>query len=247
MALLLGWARAQEPVPEPVPETEVPPASEEVVVWGRLAVDKARDALVQQFEGLGYRVVRRRDGRTIFRGQDGKITLLPSGELVFGAAPPRFVDQPPESYTKDPRYEDLDPDPMVQGAGVSVAFPGGPKLQTRRDEILRETRDELDAYVAVMRRTAFEEMLQALPERLDLLWKEGVPLEPGDAVLPTPEARRRAVLEHWATRVETPEGQRTCAAIEAWLSSVIEASQTPITEAERQEFEPRRKDGRELP
>jgi hypothetical protein len=251
--LALGLARAQETVPEPVPAEPVPaepvPAepAEEVVVWGRLAVDKARDAVVKQFEGLGYEVARRKDGRVIFRGKDGKITLLPSGDLVFGAAPPRLVDQPAESYTQDPRYEDLEPGPMAPGPGVSVALPGGEKVQGRRDEILRETRDELDAYTAVVRRTAFEEMLQALPDRLDRLWTDGVPLDPNAAVLPTPEARRRAVLEHWATRTDTPEGRRTCAALEAWLSSVVQSSEAPITDAERQEFEARRKDGRELP
>jgi hypothetical protein len=239
-----GLARAQEPEPEPVPPQE---PSEEVVVWGRLAIDKARDELAKQLEELGYRVVRRQDGRTIFRGPDGKITLLSSGELVFGAAPPKIVDPPPESYTKDPRYEDLDPDPMMQGGGVSVAFPGGPKVQTRRDKILHETRDELDAYVAVVRRTAFEEMLQALPEQLDRLWKEGIPLDPNAPSLPTPEARRRSVLEFWATRTETTEGRRTCAAVEAWLASVVQASEAPITEAEREEFEAKRKDGRALP
>lgn len=214
-------------------------------MWGELAIARARDDIAQQMETLGYRIVRKQDGRIIFRGPR-KVTLLPSGTLLFSAAGPRLIEAPPESTTRDPRYESLDPGPMT-GGGLTITAPGGRKAEVERVRVLDETRDEIENYIAILRRTAFEEMLAALPERLDRLWTEGVPLAPNAPALPTPEARRRAVLDLWATRTETPEGRRAAAAIEAWLSSTVQTSETPITDAERAEFEARRSDARTLP
>ena len=215
---------------------------------GDLAVKKARDEVVRQIEGLGYRRVRRKGDDFVFRGPAGKVTFRDDGVLAFGKTLVRFVAPPPAHGMPDVRRAiPGEMTPMEGGAGPWVQLgTSRTKMDPVREEVLAATRDAVDAYLAVVRRTAFEEALQRLPDRLDRLWQEGVPLS-GDDPLPTPDARRRAVLEHWATRTETPEGTRAAAAVEAWLRAVVQPSDHPITEAERAEFGPRRSDGRELP
>ena len=246
---MIGWwaiAAAQDvSVPEPPP-----PQPYEITVWGDSAVDKARDTIVHEIEALGYRVVRRRDGETVFRPRErwkGRITFLDDGTFTWGRPVVGFTPMPPAVYTDDPRYQSLDPDdPMITGAGPTVwILPSRARLETARVEVLDETRDEVDAYLAIKRRTVFEQSLLNLPDRLDALWTTGAPLEPGPP-LATPEARRRAVLEFWATRADTPEGDRTSEAVEDWLGAVVETGPAPITPEERAEFSARRPD-RQLP
>lgn len=236
LSLLVLPIYAQDPAPPP---------TEEIVVWGDLAIAKARDGITRQMEDLGYRVARKQDGRIVFRGPN-KVTLLPSGALLFAASGPRLVETPPEGYSRDPRYQSIDPGPM-SGGGLSVAMPGGRKVDAQQTKVLDETRDEIEAYISVVRRTEFENMLAQLPDRLDRLWSDGTPIDPNKPALATPAERRRVALELWATRTETPEGQRAAAAIEAWLSAVVQSSPDPITDAERSEFNARRTDGRTLP
>jgi hypothetical protein len=248
----------------------------EITVWGDLAVDKARDAVVRDIEGHGYRVVRRKDGDTVFQGRPawkGRVTLSEEGVLTFARPVVGFSTTPPELYTQDPLYEDVSrPDPLgiepatcsgtvrfdettdpdcVDGAAmlpIKATFwlaPSKTKLQTGWDQLARDVEPEVEQYLAIKRRTVFEEKLAVLPDALDALWKDGVPLEPGPT-LPTAEARRRAVLEFWASRTDTPEGNRTAEVAEDWLRAVVQSGSTPITPEERAEFAPRQAN-RELP
>lgn len=272
---MIGWwaiAAAQDlAVPEPPP-----PVPYEITVWGDLAVDKARDTIVREIESHGYTVARRKNGDTVFRGHPrwrGNVTLSDDGTLAFSRPILGFSAPPPQLYTQDPLYQDVTrPDPLsiepacnsstwyesrelseqsaaCVGVGpVKATFwlaPSMRKLQTGRDQLLADTRDEVDEYLAIKRRTVFEQSLLDLPDRLDALWATGAPLDPGPPLL-TPEARRRAVLEFWATRADTPEGERTSEAVEDWLGAVVESGPTPITPEERAEFSARRPD-RQLP
>lgn len=254
MIWLVTIAFAQEPA------SPADPVPYEVTVWGDLAVKQARDDIVSAIEGHGYRVVRRSDGETVFRGRPrwrGKITLSDEGALTFDQPLVVLAPTPAEQYTQDPRYEDVStPDPMLTepaGSGASygpvpvltVQLPSERKLQAGRDEIARDVEDEIEAFLAIKRRTTFEGGLLGLPDRLDALWETGAPLA-GGSPLATPEARRRAVLEFWATRTDTPEGRRTAEAVEDWLAAVVEAGPDPIPAEERAEFAARRPD-RQLP
>ncbi len=187
---LVGLAWAQDP-----DEADI-----EITVWGDLAIRKARDEVVSEDEALGWRADRQ-DGRTVFKGPKawmGAAILYDDGTVDFRAPVLSFAPRPTEDYTYDPRREtpnvgpnDLDP---VVGAGPTVQLGASRrKLEPARTELLRAISDELVAYRGVLQRTAFEERLLALPDRLDALWKAGVPLETGPP-LPTSEARRQAVL-----------------------------------------------------
>jgi hypothetical protein len=239
-------AEPAEPA-EPVPAE--PQADVEITVWGRLAIQQARDEVVDQIEELGYREVRRRNGETMFRGRYAKVTFFDDGRLQIGrvvaglAPPPREVTEPPPRPGLPQRTA-----PMETGAGPWFwALPSKAKIDPLREEILQATRDEVQAYVEVMRRTALEEMLQGLPDRLDRLWTEGAPLSGQGAPIEGMDARREAGLAFWASRTDTVEGRRAAEVVESWLSAVVQASEHPITAEERAKFEAQAPPGRTLP
>ena len=98
-------------------------------------------------------------------------------------------------------------------------------------KVLDGTVDEIRTYREVVQRTAGEDIMYLLPGRLDALWREGAPLD-GVSTLPTPRSRRVHALEYWATRSETPTGERVRDAIEQWFVEVVQTSDAPITAAE---------------
>jgi hypothetical protein len=235
---VIGAAFAQDPPSEPAV------VSEEIIVTGQLAIDRARDAVVRQFEALGFRADRRGDGSIVFRGGSTLVrraTLAPDGTLSFGRPVAGLAESPPAPPVMggDPRMA-----PTAGGGATVFLFPGDRKVEAAQQRIRDETRDEIDTLVTIQRNTAQEQRLDRLPDRLDRLWTDGIPLE-GGTVLDTPEARRRVVLTEWATRADTPEGREVQRTIEAWLAAVVQPSDDPITDAERAEFEARA--GRPLP
>ncbi len=229
-----------------------PDADEEIVVFGQLAIAKAHDAIVRDLESLGYQA-RRKDGQVVFRPPDswmGKAILHDDGRLTF-TKPIVALQGAVYQGTLSTEVEDnlnVNRDGATGTGGASFALaPSDRKLEGVRQRVANAIQPELDAYVAVVRRTAIEESLLALPDRLDATWTGGTPLDGGSVQLTTPEARRHAILEMWATRTDTSEGRRTCGAIEAWLSATVQESEHPITEDERSAYQERRSDGRMLP
>jgi hypothetical protein len=243
-----GWAAAQEP-----PAPEASEASEEVVVWGELAKEKARDALVARMAALGWREVERNEDEIRFRADrawKGTATFHSDGAFTFTRPVAGLQGKPASEYdtplVSGPTLHQEEQ--MTLGAGPTFwLLPSSRKLATVRDDLVDGTHTEVEAFLAVSRRTTLENELVVLPDRLDALWAKGTPITGAGPVLPTQDARRRAVLEFWATRTDTPEGERVAEAVEAWLAAVVQSSQTPITEAERAEFDARRTDGRKLP
>lgn len=265
-------ALAQDPEPEPAPaEAEVAEAAEvapadpaeaevddgvdaedddvdaEMTVFGDLAIKRASDDLIQKMESLGYRT--KRDGdRIVFRPPLGWM-----GAAIFEGGQFRFrrslagLTGPDDSVNME-LFRRLDPttDP-VEGYGLRVwLLPKAKKVEPLQAEVIEAIQPELSRYNAVVAATALQQKLFALPERLDAVWTSGTPLV-GTAPLETPEARRRHVLEFWSSRASTPEGRQEARAVGDWLSAVVQTSDTPITDAERVEYERHRDDGLTLP
>jgi hypothetical protein len=251
--LLTTWAFAQGAPPAPTPPPA--PTDEEIVVYGQLAIDKARDAIVAQMEGLGYRPVDRGDN-IVFRPPKswmGKAILHDDGRITFTR--PLLALQGAEymgSLSRDLEENvNVSRDGATGAGGVAVTVvPEKKKLETVRLRVEQAVQDELDHYVTVVRGTALQELLATLPDRLDATWTTGAPIQASAvprAPLDTPEARRQAILEFWASRTDTDAGHKVCKAVEAWMSATIQESEHPITDEERARYEARRSDGRTLP
>ncbi len=245
IALVLA-AAAQEP---PV-DGETGPM--EVVVWGELAIDRARDELVKEIQALGYTLARR-DGDAVVlkppRAWMGKVRVSADGTLDFGRPLIGVGTLPDEAWVDDPRHgtDDLRTPEVEAGAGVTLTGPPSKaKLDTVRARVLQETREERANLRAVMARTQIEAIADGVPARLDATWTAGEPLEPGAPILASADERRAAILEFWATRAETPEGRRVLDAVDAWIGQVLWPA-APPTEEELARWDARRSDGRKLP
>lgn len=235
-----------------VPLAEAVPAME-ITVWGRLAIDQAEDAVVREMEALGYRTVRKGD-RIVFKPPRAWMgaAVWQDGALTFRRPVAGFQPAPTYVYEQDLRRQSTAVDPggramvLDQGGAGLWVLPSPKKRRAQRMRVREAVADEMAWYTAVVARTALEELVYALPDRLDAVWEQGNPLE-GGASLPSREARRRHILEYWATRADTPEGQRVCRAVASWLDAVVQESDSPITDGERTEFEARRPDVLRLP
>lgn len=233
MILLVAAALAEEPVvAEPAPADAY-----EIVVVGESAIRAARAELVRDFEGAGWRA-RERGADVVFRPPKpwmGRARLGREGTLVFGrpvvAAGSTRV--PETTYATDLERND------VTGMRAETGFwllPSTRLLERARAEALVAVGPSLQAYRDTYAGSRFDEGLQKLPARLDALWSEGAALGDGPP-LATPGDRRAAVLELWATRADTPEGEAVRRAVEAWLGAVVQASPHPVTAEERRAAE----------
>ena len=167
------------------------PATEEVVVYGQLAIDKARDALVREMERLGWRAIDKGDGVITFRAPAaflGRATFDPGlGTLDF-RRPAAGVTLAPTDAPAAPTTPDPGGMPYAStgysGAGLWL-LPAKHKVDPVWHAVRDATDDELAAYRAVVFETNVRARLDRLPSDLDALWDRGVALDgaPG-AVLP---------------------------------------------------------------
>ncbi|MEQ1565264.1 MAG: hypothetical protein ABMA64_06470 [Myxococcota bacterium] len=226
------------------------PADEEIVVWGQLARERARDAVVHALEDLGYEVVRRDGEQIVLRPPSawtGRATLHEDGTLSFGRPAVGFRSAPPEAFERAAPLAPSEGELQVGGPSFWL-LPSARKRDAANDRVLEAVHGPIVQFEVVSQRTALENQLALLPEQLDALWASGAPLPSGTpGPLATAEDRRRAVLAYWASRTDTAEGTRVAEVVEKWLSNVVQPSGTPITDAERAEYEARRTDGRRLP
>ena len=243
------------PVP-PDPPAEVRAADEpaqepplpEVVVWGRLAVDRARDDLVRRITALGYREVRRRDDEVVLASGDwrGRVVVSPDGALSFTSPIAGFGPMDPSTYAFDPATDRAGPSRTAAqepGAGVTLwILPSPARRADAHRTVFDATGAERVALRAIVERTAQEEWLEALPDRLDRLWTLRDPLAAGALV--APDARRAAVLGYWSSRPDDPFGLRVTEVVESWMLANLPA---PTDAAERARAEAGRADHRSLP
>ncbi|MEN0067246.1 MAG: hypothetical protein AAGA48_34260 [Myxococcota bacterium] len=260
--LLALPALAQDPETEPAPTSDEPAVSTdpdeaeeieaeevdaEMIVYGRLAIDRASDAIIKKMEGLGYEA-RQKGDRIVFRPPLGWMgaAIFEDGIMSFRRSV--MGASPPDDSVNTQLIRTIDPE--VSGTtGYGLRFwvlPSMKKVEPVRAALLEAIGPELSRYNAVVARTALQERLADLPDRLDAVWNSGTPLV-GTATLSTPADRRHHVLDYWASRGSTPEGRLTARAVSDWLEAVVQASAHPITEDERKEYERRRGDGLTLP
>ncbi len=250
------------PDPEPFPTQDEPEptaagddddddADEEIIVYGEFAIAKARDALVQEMDRLGWRSKEKGDGTIKFRGPKGWMGSarfdpeLANLDFQRSAAGFRLATYDEPAYTLPPQPTDpsgvANDAAMPSGAGLWL-LPRKDKLDGVWAEVREATRDELTAYQEIVYATAFEERLQGIAGQLDALWTAGVPLEGSGT--PVPEAgRTQVVVDFWAGRADTKEGLRMTKAVESWISNRLDSVPAEV----QRQAEARRADGRAFP
>lgn len=217
-------ARADEPTAPTTP-------GEEVIVYGQAEIRKRRQELDQRLRNMGYKAVKQEDGKTVYRPE---VVYYPSviidedGYAILKRSPVRFI--PPGKGDSKLRYLWCLP-PFT----VMCIRPGGRiiaprKLTPLKTKVSEAIDPQLDAWVDALAASAMHERLvREIPQTLDATWTTGSPLEPGGEPLPTPEARRDAIVELWASRAQTPEGDAARDVISWFVLYEIQGSPWPVS------------------
>ncbi len=255
LLLLALAARAQDASVAP------PEPAYEVTVWGEAAIRDARSRVIRTFEAQGWRSKDKGD-QVVFKGprvwmgkghldkETGAFTFTRPRVTIAGLKGQQLSASPnlypngstPTEGASMAAQRELGP--PVPTFALQLGFPGKRKVEAKQERLFVDVREELSAYGAVIRETRFRERLAELPDRLDALWRDGVPLESGPPIA-TPDAKRAAILAFWATRSDTPEGEAFTRAVEVWIDATLASA--PITDAEAAAAEAQRSDGRKLP
>jgi hypothetical protein len=198
------------PLPPPADE-----ATEEIVVVAEDS-DARLARIVERLSELGYgEPVKRRNGRLHFPHQGLHrpwVTLHPDGR----------VDVQEDGRVLVKKYPWLEDSPM-EWRIISKR-----KLKERRARVLEAIRGEVAEWRDMLCQEGLEErLLTEIPSVLDGIWHDGIGR--GGSSLPTPAARRRELLEWWATRTCTPEGEAVRTVIARYLATEVQTSEWPVT------------------
>ncbi|MFT4626902.1 MAG: tetratricopeptide (TPR) repeat protein [Myxococcota bacterium] len=208
----LAALRAAQAPPSLADDTEY---AEEVVVWGDRPSDALREAIDAKLQDMGYPAGQVRDGRTVYPSQGDlpALTLHHHGLLDLQEV---MVEVK------------MAVDPATLAPTLKFGRVNRRQMAPRRMAVLEGLRPELRAWRDQLAVEGSEDGLPDLVDRLDALWHDGVPLA-GGAPVSTPEARRAALLDLWASRTCTPAGELVRGAIARYLSLEVDASEHPLT------------------
>ena len=205
-------------------------ANEEIIVYGERDVARKRAILERDLRRLGY-TAHDKDGYTVYRTDapwEASIVLYDQGFMLVKRSPVRF--EPPVQGHSALRYLWCVPPftPLCIRPGGQLI--GKRKLQgdkTRTYDAIKT--DELAWQKALQAQGDHQRINEELPRQLVSTWDSGAPIEQWGPDLPTPDARRAAILDLWATRADTPEGAEARAVIGDFVRFEIQSSDHPAS------------------
>lgn len=215
----------------------------EVIVYGQLLVEQARQELVHELEQEGYALAKDKGDHVVYRHAQpwkGEVLVYDDGWVRVRRQRPHVepVDAPflPEGSPLSWAACAVVPWRCVRIGGWTVS---GRKYQAQQSRVVVAMEDEATVYGDRVADLAVDRAANDLPERLEALWYEGVPLRDGDPVLVTPADRRAALLDYWEERTCTPWGDTMRDAVEAFLRAEVQTSEHPVTVAELADLDAR--------
>lgn len=214
--------------------------SEEVIVYGEVRVEQARRKVEQELAEAGYVEKIERDGKTVYRHPRtymGQMVVDEDGWVVFERQPVQVV-APALPFAEENSAVAwmgcLFWAPACVRAGGQLV--GKRKFRGYEHRVVGRVHDDVEDWSDRIADLAIERKLEVLPAQLEALWADGVPLEPDDPPLPTPEARRQALLAFWGSRTDTVWGEQMRDAVEAFCRAVVQRSDHPFTASELAAF-----------
>ncbi|MCO4744121.1 MAG: hypothetical protein KC912_04995 [Proteobacteria bacterium] len=245
----LGLAWAQE-APEPVEPTPAEQgAPNEIVVWGDLAVERARQEVIADFASEGYTDIIQRDNYVLLRSPaawKGEIRVYDDGWVDMRRQPVRFAaPKTPWAPAGSPGAWAsciLYPFACVKTGGQLVSKR---KLQAQKGRTLTVAEPSIDGYGDRVADRETERTVNDLPDQLEALWLRGEPIM-GEAILETPADRRAALLEYWDSRTDTVWGDVVRNGVEAFIRAEVQSSMHPFSAEEIARFNDARQASREL-
>lgn len=251
---MIGWsigvAWAQEappPEPEPAPvaaPAPAPPAdaATEIVVYGELRVEQARQQVIVTLEDLGYASsVRDRGNYTVYRHEDpymGEVLVHDDGWIRVKRQPLRVEGRQMPWAKRDTPVAWAGcliwPWLCLRVDGALLSHRKWLGVSSRTVEVLDPKTRTWGDRVADL---AVDRKIDTLPSVLDALWNEGVPLDGSEVRLVTWDEKKQAVLRYWVTRTDTAWGDALRRAVESWVRAVVQTSDHPFTDEEIAAFD----------
>lgn len=230
-------------------EEEGGESSNEIIVWGELAVERARQELIEDFGDAGYTERIERDGYVLLRSESawkGEVRVYDDGWVDMKRQPVRLEapDTPWAQKNSALAWAScvVYPFACLKTNGQLVSKR---KLQAQKGRAFAETEPTIRGYGDRVADRETDRTINDLPDHLIALWEEGTPLA-GTAPLDSYEQRREALLAFWDSRTDTIWGDTVREAVEAFILAEVQTSLHPYTQAEVSHFNTGRTATREL-
>ena len=232
LVALLMPAHAEEPE-----EPEERAAAEEVIVFGQIQVETARQQVIADLKAEGYTNIKKKDGRTILKNETiyrGKVVLYDDGwyehrrQGVQGSTPDGWLkdNAPPLAWMPCV----LAPHQCFRVGGVVIS---PRKLQHVKTDTQRAIDRDLVALSDALADLNVERTVNDLPDRLEACWELGVPLI-SEGELVTEQERLDEILRFLDSRTDNEWGRRVAAATEAYIRGVIQHELAPGSDMKKQ-------------
>lgn len=210
-------------------------AGELIVIYGEREVQRLRSELDDVIQDGGYREGKRRGDETIYRPEvpwKPTVVIQEEGLVTLKRSPVRWMapgrrDNPINQLWCLPPFTPM----CVRVGGQLVATA---KLDAAKGRVMEGIHDPAEDWrQAIANQATWTRVNQEVPALLEAAWSKGAPLEPGGPTLPTPAARRAAMLDLWATRADGPEGEMVAQVVADFLEHVVQAGPDPVTSDEQ--------------
>jgi hypothetical protein len=215
-----------------------PPTSGETIIVEDTRVAAARKELENAILDMGYHIKHSGDGRTVYRPDVAwhpTIVVDDDGFVLLRRSPAKLGVDP--KITGGDRvlawvFCPLDPSMCVHLGGQVVSKN---KLDWKKAAANDATNEQRIAWDDALHDRGQARRIAELSGALDLLWTDGVPIDaPGAPRLATPPERKTALVEFWATRTDTPEGEEVRALVRDFLLYEVSESPWPVADADRE-------------
>lgn len=215
LLLLLAFVFAEESSPDA-----------EITVFGDFQVTNKRQQLHQKLEELGYAKQVRKNGKTVYIPQISwkpTVVLYDAGFVQLKRTTPRW--RPNFEHRTNIGYLPCFVPPFT----LTCIDPGGwlvgkRKLAHSKAKVIEQTRPLVKEWQQAIQQQSHEVRLyEQLPAALAQIWQTEDQ---------TPQQKRMVILDFWASRTCTPEGEEARAVIEEFMSDQIQTSKTPFSSEE---------------
>jgi hypothetical protein len=232
--LVLGWlltlADAQEDSDESSESSDAPSteeADDEIIVYGQREVDRRRSILDNQLESTGYRQGKRRGDKVVYRPETvwhPSVIVYDSGWVDIRKTPPRF--EPWIGGHPDNKWRYLS---CIPPFGLMCIRASGWLISTRRAQhsktaVVENNIETIQYWQESVQGLATQNRMDVeLPNQLDAIWTNPDVSQ---------EERIAEILELWASRTCTPEGNMAAAVIGDFLVYEV-YPESPLSDGNR--------------
>ena len=252
VVLMVGPRCAMAAEGEPAPATASDEAGEEeddddvfvadeITVYAEERVQRARSAVEEQIGRMGYEEeVTRVGDRTVYRHASpwkGEVVLHDDGWTIVRRQPLRVEGRKmPWTKANTPVAWAgcfLYPWFCVRTGGTLI---GRNKWRAVEGRTVEGMQPQVRNWGERIADLATARKVSDLPERLEALWTEGVPLDGGAERIDAMAERRAALLRFWGTRTDTVWGEQVRRAVASFCRGVVQDSDHPFTAEEVDAF-----------